>query len=187
MGKKKWVQVKYMSVLTFSGGEMMGNRGSIVSGVLLLGGIIMLLAIPMVSVVSAGYKTSIHDQMQTQAFYLAEAGLEHGRQAAQSLLNAYAATGNWRPSLILNTTILELNENMSTGSYWVVAEVCQSGILNTYDLLIESVGYAGQGKVGKKLSQEFSFMFVPDGKGGGGLSRHRRHGPLCRLSPKPRR
>lgn len=87
----------------------MNEKGSILTTVLLLAGLLILLALPVLQVANAGYKTSVNEQVKTQAFYLAEAGKEHLVQLAMDKLKEVAAT-------IATQVPISLQENKSLGS-----------------------------------------------------------------------
>jgi type II secretory pathway pseudopilin PulG len=68
------------------------QKGSILTGVLILLALLLLVAVPVLQAATVEYRASINAQLAAQAFYLAEAGLKHCQQEVISELSAGSAT-----------------------------------------------------------------------------------------------
>ncbi len=98
----------------------MNERGGVLTVVLLLLALLLLLGLPLLGLADALRKASVEEQVKTQAFYLAQAGLEHGQMAAVRRLRELASQGDWAPlSLVGNAPFLEVSpqQPLTTGTY----------------------------------------------------------------------
>ena len=146
----------------------MNKKGSVLTTVLLLAGLLILLALPVLQVANAGYKTSVDEQVRTQAFYLAEAGIEHGRAAALATLRELATRSAWDPKSIIGSTpfaVVSPNPPLGTGTY--EAKAWLSHLYdNEYEVLIKSIGIAQSvNRLAQSVSTHFPVTITP-GHGG---------------------
>lgn len=138
----------------------MNEKGSVLTTVLLLAGLLILLALPVLQVANAGYKTSVTEQVRAQAFYLAEAGKEHLVQLAMEKLREVAATIATQVPITL-----QANESLGSGSYSARATVSHNGG-NQYLVDVLSTGKAGSLQ---QVARQTSLVTIVPGSGTGGL------------------
>lgn len=133
----------------------MNERGSILTTVLLLAGLLVILAVPVLQVANAGYKTSVNEQIKTQAFYLAEAGKEHFVQLADEAIRAVAATTMPAVPISHGPETVSLGSGSYTASYKI------TGHPEPDKYLVEVVSSAQVGAITQVARQTIVYTIVP--------------------------
>jgi hypothetical protein len=129
----------------------MNRQGSILIGVLMVIGFSLLVGVPLLQAANLEHQASINDQLDAQAFYLAEAGIEHAKAAVEPKLKDMLKLG-WLPGHDLEPYLNEngalvtvSRDNFGPGDY--TADVffqllSSSGGDFEYELSIDSKGSA---------------------------------------------
>lgn len=120
----------------------MNAKGGVLSSVLLLTSLILLLAVPVLQLANGGLNASKQAQLKTQAFYLAEAGLQHGRLAALTRLQELASQVGWDPQTLVGDSpfiVTEPLHPLSTGTYEASARL-QHLTGDEYQLVVQARG-----------------------------------------------
>lgn len=142
----------------------MNEKGSVLVSVLLLAGLLILLAVPVLQVANAGYKTSVNEQVRTQAFYLAEAGKEHGKVAALTTLRELAIQPSWDPKGLIGSVpfvVVAPTPPLDTGTYEAKAWLSYLGG-NEYEVLIKAIGIASSmSRLAQRVSVCFPVTIMP--------------------------
>lgn len=136
----------------------MNERGSILTAVLLLLALVLLLGLPVLQLADATRKASVEEQMKTQAFYLAEAGLAHGQLAALTRLEELATQSGWDPhNLVGSTPFLEVTPELplATGTYKARAWLSHLAD-DRYEVLVQARGIPNSGE---RLAQITTLRF----------------------------
>ncbi|HBK85157.1 MAG TPA: hypothetical protein DDZ53_03895 [Firmicutes bacterium] len=144
----------------------MNERGGVLTTVLLLAGLLVLLAVPVLHMANAQYRMSVNEQIKTQAFYLAEAGAKHGQVEAIAHIIAKANTVGWDPKLISPAQpFITIDKQLGPGNYRVNAFLShQDG--DTYRLRIESKGIASTtARFPQIVSLTMPIIIIPRGNG----------------------
>lgn len=122
----------------------MNKRGGALTTVLVFTGLLLLLALPALQLAGASYKESVNGQIKTQAFYLAEAGREHGREVALSTLQELANQPGWDPMSLAGTIpyiAVAPNHPLPNGTY--EAKAWLAHLEGTeYEILVKTTGIA---------------------------------------------
>lgn len=144
----------------------MNNRGSVVMGVLMIIAFSLLVGVPVLQAANIEHKAAINDQMDAQAFYLAEAGIQHVKVEALAELNRLVAEG-WLPSDgIASPFATVTRDNYGPGDYDASAYLIDNGD-GTFSIRLESNGIVG-GTTGLAKGTRITFPLVTDGSGGSG-------------------
>jgi hypothetical protein len=127
------------------------QKGSILTGVLILLALLLLVAVPVLQAATVEYRASINAQLAAQAFYLAEAGLAHGQQ---DFLRR-AGEGDFSGFLLSSSQASGWDERELGGSYDATVEVKPEA--EGYRVEILSIGTAQ----GKSVETKVTFLAAP--------------------------
>ncbi len=144
----------------------MNEEGSVLTNVLLLVGLLVLLAVPVLQLATASYQKSINEQIKTQAFYLAEAGACHSRSEAIAHIVEKSEIVGWNPKNINPTQpFIAVGQQLGSGTYQANAFLThQNG--DTYLLRIESEGKASTNdRLAQTVSLAIPITIIPRGNG----------------------
>ncbi len=146
----------------------MNQRGSVLMGVLMIIGFSLLVGVPVLQAAQVENKAAINDQMDAQAFYLAEAGIQHVKVEALKELQRLVGEG-WMPADGIASPFATVSrDNYGPGDYDASAYLIDNGD-GTFGIRLESNGIVG-GTTGLAKGTRITFPLLTDGSGGSGGS-----------------
>jgi hypothetical protein len=155
----------------------MNRQGSILIGALMVIGFSLLVGVPLLQAANLEHQAAINDQLDAQAFYLAEAGIEHAKAEVVPELQRLMSDENWRPGDPLNDPFLTVSRpSFGPGDYEASVSLTlietDEGVFS-YQVDIESDGWVSSA-VGMEKSNSITLPLtvteVAEGSGEGGPS-----------------